>query len=45
MKHAYLTHTSVQKALENGAITKKEAQRLEKCIECQEKIARVVKHH
>jgi len=45
MKHAYLTRTSVQEALHNHAITKQEAQNLEKCIECQEKIKKVVKHH
>jgi hypothetical protein len=38
MKHAYLTKESVHEALIHHAITKKEAQKLEKCVECQEKI-------
>ncbi|WP_281346806.1 MULTISPECIES: hypothetical protein [Sulfurimonas] len=38
MKHAYLTKESVRDALIHHAITKKEAEKLEKCLECQEKI-------
>jgi len=41
MKHAYLTKESVHEALVHHAITKKEAEKLEKCLECQEKIAKV----
>ena len=40
MKHAYLTKESVHEALVHHAITKKEAEKLEKCLECQEKIAK-----
>jgi hypothetical protein len=44
MKHAYLTKESVHEALVHHAITKKEAEKLEKCLECQEKIAKAVHH-
>ncbi len=42
MKHVYLTKESVRDALVHHAITKKEAEKLEKCLECQEKIAKAV---
>jgi len=42
MKHVYLTKESVRDALVHHAITKKEAEKLEKYLECQEKIAKAV---
>jgi len=42
MKHVYLTKESINKALVEHAITKKEAQKLKECVECQEKLAKVV---
>ena len=44
MKHVYLTKESVRNALQHHAITKKEAENLEKCLECQEKIAKAIHH-
>jgi len=35
MKHTYLSKTSIDKALATHAITKKEAKKLNKKIECQ----------
>ncbi|WP_457744857.1 hypothetical protein [Sulfurimonas sp.] len=43
MKHTYLTTTSVHDALVHHAITEKEAEKLTKKIQCQEKIYRA--HH
>jgi len=42
MKHAYLTEESIKKALVEHAITQEEAQKLKECVECQEKLAKVV---
>jgi hypothetical protein len=44
MKHVYLTKELVCEALAKHLITKIEAQKLEKCLECQEKIAKAVAH-
>jgi len=44
MKHVYLTKESVRNALQNHVITPKEAQKLEKCLECQEKIAQILRN-
>jgi len=38
MKHIYLTTASIHDALVHHAITEKEAQKLTKKIQCQEKI-------
>ena len=44
MKHVYLTKESVCDALQHHAITLKEAEKLEECIECQKKIYKVTHH-
>ncbi len=45
MKHVYLTRSSVDKALQNHAITQQEAQCLNKKIKCQKKITQVKEKH
>jgi len=45
MKHVYLTHLSINEALQNHAITYKEAQKLQQRLKCQEKIAKAMYKH
>jgi hypothetical protein len=44
MRHVYLTKESVHDALVHHAITKNEAEKLEKCLECQKKIYKATHH-
>ncbi|WP_457745748.1 hypothetical protein [Sulfurimonas sp.] len=41
MKHIYLTKESIHDALVHHAITRKEAQTLEKKVECQKRVYKI----
>jgi hypothetical protein len=45
MQHAYLTKSSVHDALIHHAITKQEAQKLDKKLECQERVYKMSHKH